>query len=218
MSNCHQIPGSRLVDPLLPFLARSIIHPILPDLIPPSTWGSNLSSLLAKPSWDALRQHAFAARGNLCQVCGEKQGALECHEIWAYSLPPSDAPEGTIGVQRLIGLAALCNPCHAMFHYGLANIQGRLEPVKARLIAVNRWTEDDFWAHHQDMGARYKKRMEVHWALDVSLVAGLGRLVIQGGKGGWTMGDQGELTSPPRQGGMPGWTVLMGALVHGGRP
>jgi hypothetical protein len=27
-------------------------------------------------------------------------------------LPPSDTPEGTIGVQRLIGLAALCNMCH----------------------------------------------------------------------------------------------------------
>lgn len=206
-------PGtwSPAIEPMLPFVARRTIRPILPDLIPSSTWGSNLNNLLSKSSWDALRQRTMTARGNLCQICGERQGAIECHEIWAYSLPPFNAPDGSIGVQRLIGLAALCKACHAMFHYGLANIQGRLEPVKSRLLAVNQWTESDFWAHHEDMGTRYKKRAEVRWALDVSLIAGLTRLVIQGGKGGWAMGDQGELTSAIRQGGQLGWTVLIGS-------
>lgn len=180
------------IEPLLPLLARKDVLPILPDLIPVSTWGSNLAQLLTKPSWDALRLPVIAARGNLCQICGEKQGAMECHELWAYSLPPQDAPKSMVGVQRLMGLAALCHSCHMVFHHGLARIQGNFEAVMERLVVVNRWTRADFQSYYADMGRRYKQRCEVNWALDLSLVAGLAPLVVQGGRGRWLVDERGR--------------------------
>lgn len=202
------------LEPLLPFIARKVFWPILPDLIPVTSWGSSLANLLAKPCWNAIRLPVIEARGNRCQICGEWQGAVECHEIWAYSLPPAGAPEGTVGVQRLIGLAAVCPDCHEMFHLGLANIRGRLEVVKRRLMAVNQWSAGEFGSYDREMAASYTARSTVNWALDLSLVAGDAPLAI---KPGWTLGDEGELTGPERQYGGSSWTVIVGAsyVVNG---
>lgn len=189
-------------------ISNRLREPILPDMIPASSWGSSLANLLTRPSWDAIRFPVISARGNRCQVCSEQKRAMECHEIWAYSMPPRSALEGTIGVQRLIGLAALCSECHEMFHLGFAKIRGRLEAVSKRLMAVNGWTDAQYKSFYRTMGSKFTTRSEVYWGLDLSLVGDGQPLVV---KDEWTLDADGMLTRPARGAPLPSQTVLFGA-------
>lgn len=173
---------------------------VQPDLIPITSWGSSLSNLLTKPSWDSIRHPMIQWAGG-CQICSaEQSNSLDCHEVWAYSMPPSSAPNGTVGVQRLMALAVLCSDCHSMFHLGRARITGTFPEVKRRFIAFNQWSEADFerYANQQDnLGvARAKWR----WVLDISLVQKAGPLIVKTGKNAWTYHDDegGYLTAPAK--------------------
>ena len=180
---------------------RDTMPAIVPDLLPVTSWGSNLAKLLTRRSWDAIRAPAIARRGHRCQICGAGSGLrLECHEIWAYSLPPQGAPEEAVGVQRLMGLATLCPPCHEMFHLGFAGLRGRGAGAKARLMAVNRWGDADFKAYHAAMAGRYESRCHRRWVLDLSLVQWAVPLVVDT-TAGWVLAEDGSISRlDPRTG------------------
>jgi hypothetical protein len=72
-----------ILDSVLPFAARQTITPVLGDLIPGSSWGSNLHNLLTRHSWEELRRRAFLKTGFRCETCGTAAN-LECHELWEY--------------------------------------------------------------------------------------------------------------------------------------
>lgn len=189
---------------------RDTMPAIVPDLLPVTSWGSNLAKLLIRRSWDAIRVPAMARRGHRCQICGGGSGRrLECHEIWAYSLPPQGAPEEVVGVQRLMGLATLCSPCHEMFHLGFAGLRGRGAGAKARLMAVNRWSNSDFAAYHVAMVGRYEARCRWRWVLDLSLVQGAVPLVVDS-TGGWTLAEDGSLSRLDSRTGLTAWTAMLG--------
>lgn len=183
---------------------------IVPDLLPVTSWGSNLAKLLIRRSWDGVRAPAMAGRGHRCQICGAGSGLrLECHEIWAYSLPPQGAPEEVVGVQRLMGLATLCPPCHEMFHLGFAGLRGRGAGARARLMAINRWSDADFKAYHAAMAGRYESRCQRRWILDLSLVQWAGPLVVDS-SAGWVLAEDGSLSRPDPRTGFTAWTAILG--------
>jgi hypothetical protein len=189
--------------------------PVLPDLLPATSWGSSLANLLTKTSWDALRLPAIKAAGHACQLCNVRTGILECHEIWAYSLPPPTAPEGALGVQRLLGLAALCRSCHALFHMDYARMTGSFDAVNARLMDVNQWSEAEFAAYDADQERKGHLRSTRCWILDLSLVGGGAPLAINGR---WSLAENGSLTGPIGPSGRPAFTVLLGvSYVISGR-
>jgi hypothetical protein len=174
---------------------------IRPDLIPATSWGSSLANLLTRPSWDSIRHPTIRWAGG-CQLCPAGQRpSLECHEVWAYSMPPPDAPEGTVGVQRLLAIAVLCRDCHAMFHLGYAPTIGTFQAVKQRLMDFNKWSEPDFnhyAAQQENLGLA---RSKWFWALDMSLVKAAGPLVVKTTTGAWVYHDrEGYLTAPPKYG------------------
>lgn len=184
---------------------------IRPDLIPMSSWGSSLSNLLIKPSWDSIRHPMIRWAGG-CQICSAEQSSLlECHEVWAYSMPPLKAPEGTVGVQRLMALAVLCSDCHAMFHLGRARMTGTLPAVKQRLIELNGWSEFDH-KHYVDQQAELGyARAKWNWVLDVSLVRKASPLMVKTGNVAWSYHDDGGfLTAPPKYGDNECFTAIFG--------
>ena len=197
---------------------RDRMPAIVPDLLPATSWGSNLAKLLIRRSWDAIRAPAMAGRGHRCQICGAGPGPrLECHEIWAYSLPPQRAPEEVVGVQRLMGLATLCPPCHEMFHLGFAGLRGRGAGARARLMAVNRWSDADFKAYHAAMAGRYESRCHWRWVLDLSLVQWAGPLVVDS-TAGWVLAEDGSLSRLDPRTGFTAWTAILGVPYSvGGR-
>ena len=185
---------------------------IRPDLIPITSWGSSLSNLLTRPSWDSIRRPMIGWAGG-CQICLAEQGdSLECHEVWAYSMPPLEAPGGTFGVQRLMAVAVLCSDCHSMFHLGRARMVGTISAVKRRLMEFNQWSESDYKQYNSHQEKLGVARAEWNWALDVSLVHKAGPLVIRTGNGAWSYHDDGRfLTAPPRYIDGECFTAILGA-------
>lgn len=197
---------------------RDAMPPIVPDLIPVTSWGSSLANLLTWWSWETIRAPVMARCGNRCQICAARpEAGLECHEIWAYSLPPAGARQEVVGVQRLIGLAALCPLCHEMFHLGFAGLRGRGARAKARLMALNRWHDADFEAYRAAMVCRYESRSQWRWILDLSFVQWAIPLIVDPAKG-WTLAEDGSLSRPDPRTGVTAWTVILGVpYAIGGR-
>jgi hypothetical protein len=175
---------------------RDVMPAIRPDLIPPSSWGSSLANLLTRTSWSEVRQPVVYRKP--CQICGaaqDQERQLDCHEIWSYAEPPRGAGEGCVGVQRLIGLVALCRLCHEFFHMGLARMRGREAIVSERMMTINRWSPADYQTWVREAAERAVARNERGWILDVSLIRHRGPLVIDQARD-WTRRPDGILYRP----------------------
>lgn len=146
------------------------------DLIPSTSWGSSLANLLTPKAWNALRMPVIERNNGVCQFCGDYVGkSLEIHEVWRYTEPPSQdyldslgEREVYFGTQRLTGFVGVCKSCHACFHLGLANVQGRLEQVMYRLSMINGWTSDEANEYLNTVMSRHEWLSEIYWAIDLS--------------------------------------------------
>lgn len=105
-----------------------------PNLIPESSFFSNVRNMVKASEWDILRKATYQRAGWHCEVCGGqgRQHPVECHEVWEYD-------EGK-GIQKLVKLTALCPACHEVNHFGLAQIRGRKEPAVRHMMKVNQIT------------------------------------------------------------------------------
>lgn len=138
------------------------------ELVPRTSWFSNVRTNVTPEQWDHLRHGVYKRADYVCEVCGGRgaQHPVECHEIWQY-----DDPART---QRLLGLIALCPSCHAVKHFGRTKAIGKGAEALTHLAAVNEWSEK-----HADeyVGLAFEVwavRSEVEWQLD------LGWLTSQG--------------------------------------
>ncbi|GAB0154543.1 hypothetical protein [Marinobacterium sp. BA1] len=151
------------------------------DLIPATSWGGSLSNLLTKSSRDKLRHPLIEEHHNICEICGKRFETLDVHEIWDYKDPTPEEIEASnektrqekeayypIGIQRLVGLVAICKSCHLCFHLGLARVQDRYDDTIDRLRDVNGWTQAEVEQYTHELEYRFKCRSEYLWALDLS--------------------------------------------------
>ena len=123
------------VDGILEEITRAFGSPRLTvELLPATTWGSNLRTALRISQWDKLRRRTCEAAGHRCEVCGGvgRQYRVACHERWEFD----DAQSW----QRLVGLIALCPACHDVKHFGRANENGRGPDAKLHLCEINGWS------------------------------------------------------------------------------
>ncbi len=147
------------------------------DLIPSTSWGSSLSNMLTKNSWNKLRIPLIEKNNNVCQICGSRHNSLDVHEVWSYALPSQeeiwdaqDLGGAAFGIQRLDGLMAICEKCHKMFHLGFANVNNELDAVLSRLAAVNGWSKKQVDSYADLVGDRYEAATEAYWALDFASI------------------------------------------------
>jgi len=135
---------------------------LLVELVPQSSWGSNLRSELPRKDWDRLRRAQYAKAGNLCEVCGGKgrRHPVECHEIWSY--------DDKNHVQTLDGLIALCPGCHEVKHLGLAGARGRTPEALRHLAKVNGWTHEQALHHAAEAFVLWDQRSRHPWTLDLT--------------------------------------------------
>jgi hypothetical protein len=194
-----------VLDKLLPFAARRTITPILGDLIPGSSWGSNLHNLLTRRTWDELRRRTFLKTGFRCETCGTDRN-LECHELWEYHEPlPEYMARHACGVQRLIRLMALCDDCHETHHLGLAEQRGRGPIAFGRIGAYNRWTAAHLDQYRDFLITRYERRCQCFWAIDISCAASIPLIVSKK----WRLEDDGFLSATTKTG--PSQTLILGS-------
>jgi len=89
----------------------------------------------------------------------------DCHEQWTFEY-------GTVrNVQRLDRLIALCMDCHRVQHIGLANVNGEMDLVIAKLCAVNSWTEQQADRELDRAEEEFVRRAELYWDLDCQFLA-----------------------------------------------
>lgn len=143
------------------------------DLIPDTSWGSSLSNMLTKKSWDAIRHPLIEKNNNVCEVCGTRHKTLDVHEVWGYSFPSETEVQkaqeqgaSAFGTQSLDGLVTVCTECHKMYHLGLANVRGELDQVLARMGAINGWSDSQVSQYYDLVAARYEQASKIYWALD----------------------------------------------------
>lgn len=138
------------------------------ELVPKSSWYSNVRSNVSKAEWDRLRHKSYEKANHVCEICGDvgtNQGyrhKLECHEIWNY--------DDVSLTQTLTGLVSLCPYCHTAKHPGLAQINGKLGIVVKQLQKVNKITLEDAENLLIEAFVKYKKRSKNKYTLDITFL------------------------------------------------
>jgi hypothetical protein len=132
------------------------------ELVPSTSWFTNLRSLLTQRQWDIVRRRCYRDAHYICEICHGRgpKWPVECHEVWSYD----DATQ----TQILMRTIALCPKCHEVKHIGLAQARGHLTVALKHLMKVNRWTLTQAEAHRQEAFAEWEGRCEYDWQLDVS--------------------------------------------------
>lgn len=149
---------------------------VVGDLIPDSSWGSNLANLLTKTSWDKLRNPIIERNNFVCELCGQQHTQLDVHEVWSYDFPSDEdirtCPKGctVYGTQKIKGLIAICKLCHLCFHLGFANVQDKLPQTLNRLAALNAWQPHETAIYHKAVMSRFKEASSFGWLLDLSAI------------------------------------------------
>ena len=141
------------------------------ELVPATSWYSNLRNTMGREDWDRLRREVDARHRNLCGVC-ESAGTLHCHEIWRY--------DDIRRVQTLDGFIALCPWCHHIKHLGLANIlaergERNYERLIRHFLWVNACNRQAFHRHRDEAFAQWEKRSKHNWTVDLGKYAMLVR-------------------------------------------
>ena len=175
--------------PGLPGLARWAARPDLPellpgedgaygeglfvDLIPQTSWFTNVRAAVDPADWDRLRRMVYQRAGYRCESCGaaadrDHRIQLEAHERFAYDVQA--------GVQRLVRLICLCAACHGVTHFGHTMLLGDAPAQVAinHLQTVAAMTDVQTERHIRDAFARWQRRSAVRWYVDLSLITGAG--------------------------------------------
>jgi len=129
------------------------------ELIPQTTWGDNLRSLLTHEQWNVLRRAVYARAGYRCEACDASDMEVHCHEVWDY--------DDKKHVQKLIGLRCLCWECHWVTHLTDSGIRGDLERLK-HFASVNGITLFKANRIVQKAYEQVMERSKHEWKIDTS--------------------------------------------------
>jgi hypothetical protein len=135
---------------------------LLIELVPSTAWEENLRNKIGADEWDQLRSWCYRKAGYRCEICGGQgpKHPVECHEIWEYN----------DGVQKLMGLIALCPACHEVKHFGRAQVYRREKRALEHLMKVNKWSKAASLEHVNKAFELWAERSCQKWKLDLSWV------------------------------------------------
>jgi hypothetical protein len=136
------------------------------ELVPATSWGANLRSVLTQADWDRLRRRTYRAAGYRCEICGERGPThpVECHELWEY--------DDANSIQRLLGLIALCPSSHSVQHLGRFHAEGDGNVAFARLVRLNDWSTVVATAYVDLVFEIWEMRSTATWTLDLRWLTG----------------------------------------------
>lgn len=133
------------------------------ELVPSTVWYSSLYRLLPREVWNNIRNEIIRENERKCQICSERNGVMNLHEIWNY--------DDRKHIQKLVGFILLCKMCHHVKHIGLAGIlasRGELdyEKVIKHFCKVNKCTKEDFEKHKDRAFEIWHNRSGHQWKQD----------------------------------------------------
>lgn len=132
------------------------------ELIPASSWYTNLRSLLPREVWNNVRTFVYEKSGYRCSICKTETNRFHCHEVWVF-----DEERRT---QTLKSLQALCPLCHNVKHIGISGIKARegkldYEELITHFIQVNNVPRDIFFSHREVAIQTFLKRSKISWEI-----------------------------------------------------
>ena len=130
------------------------------ELVPQTSFFKNLRSMLTAQQWDVIRKNCYAKANHKCEICGVESKRLDCHEVWEY----------THGIQKLVGLVALCPSCHEVKHMGLAQIRGRQGDAMWHMMNVNEYGVEECQEDVDKAFELWQERSCREWKIDTSLL------------------------------------------------
>lgn len=132
------------------------------ELIPKTSWFSNVRSAVSKAEWDKIRKQVYEKAYYVCEICGDigPHHPVEAHEVWEFNDKKL--------TQTLIGMIALCPNCHLVKHMGFANISGKRNIATNHFIKVNNLKKDEAQILINDAFVLWKKRSQFIYKLDIS--------------------------------------------------
>ena len=106
-------------------------------MLPRSTYGSSLRTVIEPDGWQRLRRAAGRTTGGACAWCEEvtlagRWRTWETHEVWTFDLAAKR--------QVLSAVVPLCRTCHLPQHIGYARREGLEGEVVARTMSLNGWS------------------------------------------------------------------------------
>jgi hypothetical protein len=141
------------------------------ELVPSTSWYSNVRSNVSKTEWDRLRRNSYKKANYKCEICGESgidQGfnhPVECHEIWEY--------DDIFNEQILTDLISLCPLCHKTKHIGLAMNNGEEDMVLEHMSKVNNISYEDAYKKVIEAFDVWKERSKKEWKINIEKLKSL---------------------------------------------
>jgi hypothetical protein len=134
------------------------------ELVPSTSWYSNVRSNVKTKEWDIIRKKVYLTAGNKCEICGGrgKTHPVECHEVWEY--------DDINHTQTLVKMIALCPGCHRVKHIGRAQITGEYLIALAHLAKVNKITRDDADLYIQAQFEKWAQRSAHKWYINIDII------------------------------------------------
>jgi|ERR1035437_13731 hypothetical protein len=131
------------------------------ELVPSTSWFSNVRSVVKRSEWDKIRKEVYAKAFGKCEVCElvPPKGKLHAHEVWNYDLGSK--------IQKLEKMVALCADCHEVKHFGFAATQNRGELALGHLGKINNWSRDYCQQYVEQAFKQWEERSLFLWKLDL---------------------------------------------------
>ena len=150
------------------------------DLIPSTSWFTNVRAAVDRRDWERLRQMVYRRAGFRCEACGCHRDTpaglhMEAHERFSYNL--------ATGVQKLRRLVCLCTACHGTTHFGLAQISGEGDAAIGHLQFVTGMTYRQARRHIAEAFSLWDVRNGTRWQLDLSVISDAGISLREEGSG-----------------------------------
>ena len=130
------------------------------EVVPKTLWGKNLHNGLGRKEWDRVRRVIYAKYNYACSVCGARDATMTAHEVWSY--------DDNSHIQTLANIMCLCQLCHWVKHYGLAQLRAMeskldLSTVIEHYKTVNECTRFDFDCDKSVAMLVHKERSRHAW-------------------------------------------------------
>jgi len=127
------------------------------------------SDHLSKKEWEKVRRNELLRADFKCEICGQIDPKLECHETWDYNEES--------GNQTLTNLLMLCDSCHNVKHMWQTWIKGNSDSF---LFAVDHFEKINNLCYDSAiLFIEYSiqllyERKKIEWGLDISLIENYG--------------------------------------------
>lgn len=142
------------------------------EMIPKTSHGNNLRSMLKKSDWDKIRKAVYTKENMFCHICGEEQKSLDAHEMWEF--------DEENHFQTLVDIIGICKPCHNTIHFGRAQKIGAEDQAIDQFMKVNKCDYEEFEIAKFKAADDYFRRSKISkWKLDVSFIENYGFSVLE---------------------------------------